>query len=105
MELPKIQPNVNDFNQKSRIINIEVEGDDPGISCVPESLTDTLKTLREEQYIKLINIARMLEYKAKAQLKKVFAWHRQEWTGEIDFKQEEDNGGNTGKDTGETRSN
>lgn len=109
IKLPKIMPNVSDYSQEARVINIEVQEGDPNISCVPESLESTLKSIREEQYTDLINQCRKLVYRALARLKKVFSWHREEWMGEIDytkeFEEDENNGRDKREDFSETRPN
>ena len=82
-KLGEIDTDVSDFTEKERIIKLNISGRQGESSCVPESLGETLKSIREEQYNVLAFKAKKLVYKAMAQLKKEFAWHREGLIKEI----------------------
>lgn len=97
--LGEIDTDVSDFTEKERIIKLNISGRQGESSCVPESLGETLKSIREEQYNVLAFKAKKLVYKAIAQLKKEFAWHRAGLIEEIELDMEENNGRNGESDS------
>lgn len=74
-KLGEIDTDVSDFSEKDRIIKLNISGRQGDSSCVPESLGETLRSIREEQYNVLAFKAKKLVYKAMAQLKKELTWH------------------------------
>jgi len=85
-KLPSIIPTVSDYKQKEgRIITIGREDSSAKPTCVIETLDNTTKLVREEQYFEKNNQIRKLESRAMAFLDdNVFPWHRNDWIEEID---------------------
>ena len=82
--LPNLMTHVNDFSEKARIIDLDVEGVSGTSSCVPESLEATIRAIREEQYNVLSNKAKSLLARARARLNEdVLIWHKQDLIEEV----------------------
>lgn len=93
-ELPGIRTEVSDYREKTRVILLHVEGSEGEYSCVPESLRETIKSIREEQYNDLSNRAKVLLAKARGRLDEdLFLWHRKGVIREVQLKKRRDDNG------------
>ena len=93
-ELPQIRPSIDDYTQEQgRFIKVCRGDSKPESSCIQETFVKTVELIREEQYFKLINDAKKLEYQARSLLpNEVMRWHRDDMLGEIDPSDQEMDG-------------